>query len=40
MKTPDVIIASTAMVHKYTLLTSDNDFKNIRGLKVIDPYLL
>ncbi len=40
IKTPDAIIAATAMVHKYTLLTSDVDFKNIRGLKVIDPFSL
>jgi predicted nucleic acid-binding protein len=36
-KTPDAIIAATAIVHNLTLVTSDSDFDNIQGLKVIDP---
>jgi predicted nucleic acid-binding protein len=37
IKTPDAIIAATAIVHNLTIITSDSDFKNIRGLKVVDP---
>lgn len=37
IKTPDAIIAATAIVHNLTLITSDSDFKSIRGLKIIDP---
>jgi hypothetical protein len=37
IKTPDAIIAATAIAHNLTLLTSDKDFANIEGLKVIDP---
>ncbi len=37
VKTPDAIIAATAIVHTFTLITSDSDFKNIKGLQVIDP---
>lgn len=38
-KLPDVIIAATAMVHGYDLITRNTrDFKNIPGLIVIDPY--
>jgi len=33
VKTPDAIIAATAIVHSLTLITSDNDFNNIEGLK-------
>lgn len=40
IKTPDAIIAATAIVHELTLITSDNDFKNINGLKIIDPHSL
>lgn len=36
---PDAIIAATALVHGFTLLSRNvADFKNIEGLKVIDPY--
>lgn len=39
MKTPDAIIAATALVHGLTLLSRNlSDFKNIVGLAVIDPY--
>ena len=37
LKTPDAIIAATAVVHNLTLVTSDKDFKRIAGLAVIDP---
>lgn len=37
IKTPDAIIAATAIVHKLTLITSDTDFNNIANLNVIDP---
>jgi len=37
IKTPDAIIAATAIVHNLTLLTSDSDFKNISQLKIINP---
>ncbi|MVM41086.1 PIN domain-containing protein [Spirosoma sp. HMF3257] len=40
IKTPDAIIAATAIVHSLTLLTSDSDFKHIQGLHVIDPHSL
>lgn len=37
IKTPDAIIASTAIVHSLILITSDGDFNNIKGLKIMDP---
>ena len=37
IKTPDAIIAATAIVHDFTLLTSDYDFKRIPNLKIINP---
>lgn len=40
IKTPDAIIAATAIAHNLTLITSDNGFKDIQGLKSIDPKLL
>ncbi len=41
IKTPDAIIASTALVFDLTLLSHNNkDFKGIPGLTVIDPYNL
>ena len=36
LKTPDAIIAATAVVHGLTLVTSDADFRGISGLKTID----
>ena len=33
IKTPDAIIAATAIAHNFTLITSDADFKNIRVCK-------
>ncbi|MDR2840670.1 MAG: type II toxin-antitoxin system VapC family toxin [Paludibacter sp.] len=40
IKIPDAIIAATAIVHGFTLITSDSDFKNIQELKIVDPYSL
>jgi predicted nucleic acid-binding protein len=37
IKTPDAIIAATAIVNNYTLITSDTDFDKIPDLKIIDP---
>ena len=38
-KTPDAIIAATAMSHGLTLVTNnERDFTNINGLNVINPY--
>ncbi|MCD6010598.1 MAG: type toxin-antitoxin system VapC family toxin [Flavipsychrobacter sp.] len=38
IKLPDAIIAATAVLQKLILLTSnDSDFKNIKGLKVVNP---
>ena len=40
-KLPDAIIAATALVNNCTLVSRNiSDFKNIAGLKVIDPYNL
>ncbi len=40
-KLPDTIIAATALVHELTLVTRNTaDFKNIAGIKLLDPYLL
>ncbi len=40
IKTPDAIIAATAIVHNLSLITSDSDFENIQGLQIIDPHSL
>lgn len=38
IKTPDAIIAATALAYDYTLITSDEkDFVNTVGLKIINP---
>jgi len=38
IKLPDAIIAATAMVHNLTLITcNSDDFKNIFGLKILNP---
>lgn len=37
IKTPDALIAATAITHNLTLIISDKDFNNILGLKIIDP---
>ena len=40
VKTPDALIAATAMVLDYTLITRNvSDFKKL-GVKVIDPWLI
>lgn len=39
IKTPDAIIAATAVSHGLTLISrNSSDFKNIKGLKLIDPH--
>ncbi|MCB9310019.1 MAG: type II toxin-antitoxin system VapC family toxin [Lewinellaceae bacterium] len=39
IKTPDAIIAATALAHGFTLITNnEKDFKGIIGLKVLNPY--
>lgn len=41
IKLPDAIIAATALVYEYTLLSRNtNDFKRIDELKIIDPWVL
>ncbi|MDF1547188.1 MAG: type II toxin-antitoxin system VapC family toxin [Bacteroidales bacterium] len=40
-KLPDAIIAATAIVHGFTLVTRNiKDFKNMQGLDMLDPYNL
>lgn len=38
IRTPDAIIAATAIVPKFILITSDNDFRGIPALEVFDPF--
>ena len=38
IKTPDAIIAATAMIYDFTLLTSDFDFKRIPNLQLLNPF--
>ncbi len=38
IRTPDAIIAATAIAYGLTLVTSDNDFKGIPNLNVFDPF--
>ena len=40
MKTPDAIIAATAIVNDFTLLTSDADFNRISNLRILNPFNL
>jgi len=40
IKTPDAIIAATAIVHNLSLVTSDKDFNHIKALRIIDPQKL
>lgn len=41
IKLPDAIIAATALVYDLTLLSRNvGDFKNISGLKIINPFSL
>jgi len=38
-KLPDAIIAATAMVHKFSLITRNvKDFEKIQGIEIQDPY--
>jgi predicted nucleic acid-binding protein len=39
IKLPDAIIAATAIVHNFTLVTRNtNDFKNVVGVELINPW--
>lgn len=39
VKTPDAIIAATAMAQGFTLITNNvKDFNNIKGLKIVNPF--
>jgi len=38
IKTPDAIIAATAIVYDFVLLTSDSDFNRIPNLKILNPF--
>ncbi len=41
IKTPDAIIAATALAYRYTIITNnEKDFNNISGLKMINPFTL
>jgi predicted nucleic acid-binding protein len=40
IKTPDAIIAATALVYGLTLLTHDDGFNRVPGLVVVDPHSL
>ncbi|MBK9255042.1 MAG: type II toxin-antitoxin system VapC family toxin [Saprospiraceae bacterium] len=41
IKLPDAIIAASALVYGYTLITRNiSDFKSIKGLNLIDPHNL
>jgi len=40
IKTPDAIIAATALVYQLNLVTRNtNDFKNIPGIVIFNPYI-
>ena len=40
LKTPDAIIAATAMVHRLEIITRNiRDFKGIEGLTLINPWI-
>jgi len=39
IKTPDAIIAATALAYDLTLTTNnEKDFSHIKGLKIVNPY--
>ena len=41
IKTPDAIIAATALAYNFTLVTgNEKDFANIKGLKLLNPHRL
>ena len=40
IKTPDAILAATAITYNLVLITSDNGFKRVESLRIIDPFSL
>ena len=38
LKTPDAIVAATALEHGLDLVTADQGFRRVAGLTVIDPF--
>jgi predicted nucleic acid-binding protein len=41
IKTPDAILAASALAYGYTIITNnEKDFNNISGLKIINPFNL
>lgn len=41
IKTPDAIIAATSLAYNFTLITNNaKDFANIKGVKLINPYVI
>lgn len=39
VKTPDAIIAATALAHGFTFITNnEKDFSRIKGLKIVNPF--
>ncbi len=38
IKTPDAIIAATAIVNNLILITNDSDFEGIQNLKLLNPF--
>lgn len=39
LKTPDAVVAATALVHGLELVTADSDFSRVAGLLVVNPLL-
>ena len=39
LKTPDALVAATALVHGLELVTADSDFSRVAGLVVVNPLL-
>ena len=37
LKTPDAVVAATALVHGLALVTADSDFTRVAGLVVVNP---
>jgi predicted nucleic acid-binding protein len=41
IKTPDAIVAATALAHGLVLITNnEKDFKGVSGLKIVNPYTI
>ncbi len=41
IKLPDAIIAATALIHGFELITrNEDDFKSVQGLKVVNPFAI